>query len=205
MTTDRNTSCNEETEPRSRWRTPKCHGKCRAVVALLGVAAIAGTVFLTTVRPPPQPNTVDYELMRVSLQILGVVLVGFVVGMASFTLQQIRLDERKSDDRKFDERRRIDEQVRYFLADTVESYNGVKLIRRLLEAETTCESAPRITVDTYSRLLAQLCERQLVFESLMRRAPLIQQQVHGGEEIGIVLRKASGPGDAGLKEVRTLA
>lgn len=161
-----------------------------AVITLIGIAVIASAGFVLTLFPPgPEPNTPRYEVMRVCLQVLGVALIGVVVGMATFRLQQIHLEQSKIDaekrDHNADERQRLDDRIRLFLSDTILGYNALKQIRRTLEAETAPKSLPVIRYETYSRLLRALNEQQLTFESLKRRTPLIQGRVPGGEEIKV--------------------
>ncbi|TRO58515.1 hypothetical protein [Streptomyces sp. IB201691-2A2] len=140
------------------------------IIAIVGIASVV--LIVTEGIWNPSRNTLPYELVRVCVQILGVAVVGFFVGLASFLVQQSK-----------DERRRLEERVRDLFAETVTAYNAVKRVRRLLEAETTSESASTITVSTYSRLLEELCEQQLVFENLKRSAPLIQARVRGAMTI----------------------
>ena len=149
----------------------------RAKLALLLVALLAALVlFVTILAPGPTANTLPYEVARTSLQVLGVVLVGAFVGMATFSLQQ-------EQQRTVDERRRLDDRVRAVFDETVDAYNEVKLVRRLLRAETGPKEAAAITRRTYTRLLSDLCKQQLAFEDLKRSAPLFQVSLQNGHAI----------------------
>lgn len=149
----------------------------RVLWILLLVAILAALVLIATnLGPGPQANTLPYEASRTSLQVLGVVLVGAFVGMATFVYQQ-------EHQRAVDERRRLDDRVRAVFEETVSAYNAVKLVRRLLRAETGPKADPRITLETYTRLLPDLCKQQLAFEDLKRSAPLIQKSLQNGEVI----------------------
>ncbi|MEV0375803.1 hypothetical protein AB0I10_39780 [Streptomyces sp. NPDC050636] len=168
--------------PRKKWWSLR--GKRNAVITLIVVAIAAGAVLLATALPPgPRPDTVPHELMRVSVQVLGVVVIGVFVTMATFGLQQVQRDERREKDRALDAQLRLDNQVRSFLSETLDSYNTVKQIRRMLEAENSEKPSPTMTIEAYSELLAQLSEKQLVFESLRRRAPLVQGRLPGAEAV----------------------
>lgn len=107
---------------------------------------------------------------------LGVVIVGTLVGLATFVYQQ-------EHQRAVDERRRLDDRVRAVFEETVNAYNEVKLVRRLLRAETGPKADPKITRETYTRLLPELCKQQLAFEDLKRSAPLIQTSLQNGQVI----------------------
>src|SRR3712207_2373051 len=149
----------------------------RVVGILLLVAILAGfTLLATNLGAGPQVNTLPYELSRTSLQVLGVVIVGSFLGLATFGYQQ-------KHQRAVDERRRVDDRVRAVFEETVNAYNEVKLVRRLLRAETGPKGDPKITRETYTRLLPDLCKQQLAFEDLKRSAPLIQTSLQNGEVI----------------------
>jgi hypothetical protein len=96
--------------------------------------------------------------------------------MATFVYQQ-------EHQRAVDERRRLDDRVRAVFEGTIKAYNGVKLVRRLLRAETGPKEDPSITLEAYTRLLPELCKQQLAFEDLRRSAPLIQTSLQNGEVI----------------------
>ncbi|MEV2227901.1 hypothetical protein AB0H69_04830 [Streptomyces phaeochromogenes] len=174
---------------------PTGRAERQALTTVLAVAVVALAVLLVfVVAPGPKSGSVPYELMRVCVQVLGVSVVGFVVGMATFSLQQAHLERQRQDDRarlerqRLDdrthlERQRLDDRIRSFLFQTVDSYNAVKQVRRMLRAETAPKAAPRITAEAYSRLLPELCKQQLVFEALKRSAPLIQAHVNYGDPI----------------------
>jgi hypothetical protein len=176
--------------------------KREAVLLATGVGAIAGAlvvlVALILVTANPRPNTLPYEVVRICLQVLGVVLVTAFIGLATFQWQQVRLEQsklqaegreenRKNDaadrDLKVDRRHRLDERVRAFIEETVQAYHGVKQVRRLLAAEIGGPAMPSISLEAYSRLIPELSGYQLVFESLKRRAPLIQSLVPGAGAI----------------------
>jgi hypothetical protein len=178
-----------------------------ALIWLGVVAAIAGLgLFATLIPRTPSANTLRYEVMRACLQVLGISLIGVVVAMATFRLQQVHSEQskldaeerdntlvtkRREDDRELDERRRLDDRVTDFLSETINAYNAVKSVRRLLQAETGPKADARITRVAYSKLMTVLCDQQLIFESLYRRAPLIQDRVKGGIEIRVTMSRRS--------------
>jgi hypothetical protein len=140
--------------------------------------------------------------MRTSLAVLGVSLIGAVVTMATFKLQQIhserskldaesredkRVTIRRADDRNHDERRRLDDRVADFLSNTIDAYNAVKQVRRLLEAEIGPEADGSIRRDAYLSLLTELSDQQLIFERLRRRAGLIEGRIEDGKDIRVKL------------------
>jgi hypothetical protein len=111
--------------------------------------------------------------------------VGAVVGHATFRLQQMQIQARQDADRARDQRERVNERVRSLIGETLVSYNSVKRVRRLLEAEAGPREDAQVDVATYSSLMSQLCKQQLVFESLCRRAPLIQVHVASCRDIRV--------------------
>ncbi|MGW3409421.1 hypothetical protein [Streptomyces sp. NPDC000888] len=143
-----------------------------ALVLVVAVLALAGLLVVTLAVRGAHSQTVPSEVVRACVQVLAISVVGFAVGWATFTLQQAHL-----------ERQRLDDRVRAVLVETLDSYNAVKQIRRMLRAETAPRAAPGITAEAYSRLLPELCRQQLVFESLKRTAPLIQKHLPGGDAI----------------------
>ncbi|GHB77111.1 hypothetical protein GCM10010377_79320 [Streptomyces viridiviolaceus] len=157
---------------KQRWGNPKW--RALAVVAFVAVIALVALLVIALAVPGPRPNTMPYEVARVCLQVLGVSIVGFFVGLETFNLQQERL-----------ERQRLDDRIRAFLTEMLDAYHGVKQVRRVLRAETAPSTAPTITADAYSRLLPELSKHQLVFESLARSAPLIEGHVNGGSAISV--------------------
>jgi hypothetical protein len=176
--------------------------KREAMWLAAGVGAIAGALLvlaaLILVTADPRPNTLPYEVVRICLQVFGVVLITAFVGLATFQWQQVRLEQsklqaeqrdeiRKKDaadrDLKVDQRHRLDERVRAFFEETLQAYHGVKQVRRLLAAETGSAATPSISLEAYSRLIPELSGHQLTFESLKRRAPLIQSLVPGADTI----------------------
>lgn len=172
--------------------------KYHAVVfVVVGLVAVLGLALSTWGPGELKPETFRFELMRISLQILGVALVGAFVGTAVFRLQQVQLDRSKNDaeareearlckrrqaDYHIDKRRRLDGRIESFLHETIAAYHAVKRIRRVLEAEMARDPELSIASESYSRLVTELSNQQLAFESLMRRAPLIQG-LFGGLEL----------------------
>jgi hypothetical protein len=134
-----------------------------------------------------EANSVPYEIVRLSLQALIIVVITALIGWATFEWQQVRLERSKKQaeerDKEVDARRRLDDRVVVFFNETVKAYNDVKQVRRLLGAETGPEKEAAISLDAYSRLISVLSDHQLVFESLMRRAPLLQPLITGAYDI----------------------
>ncbi|MFE1556706.1 hypothetical protein ACFW6V_17210 [Streptomyces sp. NPDC058734] len=157
-----------------RWLPARAE-QWRALGMVAVVAVIAGMVLLAIeLLPGPEPNTLWFELRRVCLQVLGVSVLGFVVGLATFRLQQDHLEQQRQADR-----------IRAFLAQMLDAYHGVKQARRMLKAESAPETEPSITAEAYSRLLSELSKHQLVFETLARSAQLIEGYVDGGCEVSV--------------------
>ncbi|WP_326729950.1 hypothetical protein [Streptomyces phaeochromogenes] len=152
----------------------------RALAFVAAVAATAAIVLVIVLAfPGPESNTVPYEVVRVCVQVLGVSVVGFFVGWATFMVQQAHLERQRRDDR-----------IRAFLTEMLDAYHGIKQVRRLLKAETAPRTAPTITAEAYSRLIPELSKHQLVFETLARRARLIEDYMPGDCKIEV---KKAGP------------
>ena len=154
-------------------------------ILLGGVALVALVGLVLAQASEMTADSPRWELWRLCLQILGVSLVGAVVGHATFRLQQTQIQARQDADRARDQRERVNERVRSLIGETLASYNSVKRVRRLLEAEAGPREDARVDVATYSALMSQLCKQQLVFESLRRRAPLIQVHVASCQKIKV--------------------
>lgn len=77
----------------------------------------------------------------------------------------IREDRRRESANLQDERKRQDDALRSMLRQTLEAYNDVKRIRRILRAQT---GDGKISKETYEQLLLEFNDYQLVFEQLGR-------------------------------------
>ncbi|GAA0700435.1 hypothetical protein GCM10010193_64000 [Kitasatospora atroaurantiaca] len=161
----------------------------RALVMVAVVAGIAGTGLLAIeLSPGPEPNTAPHDLAQVCMQVLGLSVLGFLVGLATFKLQQARLEQQRQADR-----------IRAFLTEMLDAYHGVKQARRMLKAESAPRTAPSITAKAYSRLLSDLSKHQLVFETLARSAQLIEGYVDNG--CAIPVKEAGDPSECGRASV----
>ena len=121
-----------------------------------------------------RPPSLRDQMIEVSLQILGIVVLGAIVTYATDQLQQAA-----------EARRRLDERVLEFLDAMVGVYNGVKQVRRSLQAEARGHEPGSLSIDrdTYVRLLTELSGHQVSFESLRDRATLLQDRVAGATTI----------------------
>jgi hypothetical protein len=170
-----------------------------AFFSLGGAALLAVVTFtwLATVVEPAKDTPGD-DVMQFCLQVIAIAAVGALGTTVTFRLQhahgeqsrlaaerreQTRLENQREDDRVAEQRHRLDERVSQFLTETLDAYHGVKRTRRILEAETNASPEPMITRTTYERVIAELCDHQLVFESLKRRAPLIEERVPAAQAI----------------------
>src|SRR4051812_5691227 len=165
-----------------------------AAVGAFGAVGVIVSVAVPAVPARPVPNTVWYEVLKTSLQVLGVVLVGAFVGMAVFKLQQVQLDEsklhaeerehnrikdRRATDHDIDALRRLDDRTQSFLSETIDAYHSTKQIRRQLEAATPDGVTTSELPEGASNLLMKLSNQQLAFESLKRRSPLLEELLDG--------------------------
>jgi hypothetical protein len=111
-------------------------------------------------------NTLEFEVAKTFLQVAGVILFGALVAMSTFLFQQEwtqkREAQRQESDRIHDERERQDVALRSLLTQTLEAYNGVKRIRRILRAE----GLTTISAEVYKQQLLELNDLQLTFEYL---------------------------------------
>jgi hypothetical protein len=76
---------------RKLWPTGRAERQALTAVLAVAVLALAGLLVFVAA-PGPKSGSVPYELMSVCVQVLGVSIVGFVVGMATFSLQQAHLE-----------------------------------------------------------------------------------------------------------------
>jgi ABC-type nickel/cobalt efflux system permease component RcnA len=139
------------------------------VATLVGVVAVFLTVFLSR-QPPVKADSLDFEVAKTCLQVAGVTLFGSIVAIATFLFQQEwtqRLENHRRDaDRLHDERERQDAALRSMVSQTLDAYNGVKRIRRILRAE----GARTIAAGSYRENLLALNDLQLTFEYLKTEA-----------------------------------
>jgi hypothetical protein len=162
-----------------------------------GLLAVATFTWLATVVKPDRDTPGD-DVMQFCLQVVALAAVGALGTTVTFRVQHAhaeqsrlaaeqreltRLENRRADDRIAEQRSRLDERVSQFLTETLDAYHGVKRTRRILEAETNASPEPMLTRTTYERVIAELSDHQLVFESLKRRAPLIEERVPAAQAI----------------------
>jgi hypothetical protein len=144
--------------------------------ALTWIVFGLGAVFIAVVslflfrfyfrEPAINVNTLEFEVAKTFLQVAGVILFGAFVAISTFPFQQEwtqkREGQRRESDRLRDERERQDEALRSLLTQTLETYNGVKRIRRILRAE----GLTTISAGVYRQQLLDLNDLQLNFEYL---------------------------------------
>jgi hypothetical protein len=140
------------------------------IVVGLAIAFIA-VVSLFLVRfyfrePAIDVNSLEFEVAKTFLQVAGVILFGAFVAISTFLFQeewtQKRENQRRESDRLRDERERQDVALRSLLTQSLETYNGVKRIRRILRAE----GLQTIAAEVYKQQLLGLNDLQLTFEYL---------------------------------------
>jgi len=153
----------------------------------IAVALIAGAVYLWTTwwADYPPKDSLRHEWMSASLDVVsGLVIVG-LVGLAVWRIQKAAEDRRRDDELAAEDRRRVDEVVAGFAREVVVAYNGVKQVRRMLEAEASSDVPPdaKISADAYNRELIALCSYQRDFEGLKRRAKTLQSRVESAQNI----------------------
>ncbi|MGM9474518.1 hypothetical protein ACS5PJ_21315 [Pseudarthrobacter sp. YS3] len=153
------------------------------VIALIFAFVLASVLFLTLFfyrDPRVEANTLEFEAAKTFLQIAGVILFGAFVALATFLFQQEWTFRRENFSRETqnlrDERERQDAALRNILNDTLETYNGVKRIRRVLKAETGPVGRKSISKEVYRRHLLDLNNYQLTFEYLKRTAPTLNDR-----------------------------
>lgn len=141
---------------------------------LVVIGALALVVLLLTW--DARGSTSAAVVRDASIDVLAVALVGAVV---SLVVGRLRADAEQRQREKEEERaeaRRIDERAAEFAQQLVISYNGVKRVRRLLDAELS-RTNPMIDRETYLRQMSALCDLQLEFEALKRRAPVLSERI----------------------------
>lgn len=155
-----------------------------SLLVLAGITVASVIVLIIVWRLHPSHDTLGFELAKTSMQALGVIVVGAMAGIATFTYQQKRLraaeirdeqhdDWRREVDRIRDERHRQDELLRSVLKDTLAAYHAVKRIRRLLDAETGPERKGPVSFESYERYMLAINDEQLEFEKLKMLADII--------------------------------
>ena len=118
----------------------------------------------------PDGRSLWQEVAKTSLQVIAIAVIGGLASLITFSHQQRRLAAAKELEVQRDERTRADELLRSTLEDTLKSYNQVKRIRRLLDADTRQPEHRAISVDVYDQHLRGLVDLQLAFEHFKRSA-----------------------------------
>ncbi len=161
--------------------------KRNSVAWLLAIAAISGIVLAWAWSGSPSNNTLRFESAKTAMQVIAVASLGGLAALATFTFQRSRTREDELRDRRLEQRRRRDENrrdkrdrqddlLRSLLRDTLTSYNRVKRVRRLVEAETKDKAGGHVTLDVYDKHMTSLNDEQLEFEKFKRLAPFIDDK-----------------------------
>jgi hypothetical protein len=174
---------------------------------LTAIAGASTGLLIWILQSNPKYNTLKYEAGKTCMQVLGVILVGFVVSYATFTLQRNRQRrEEQADRREVDQQREVDRQrekwqreveeardarqrkdelLHSMFSDTLSAYHAIKETRRLLRARIWAEAQGQyINADVYDQQMALINDVQLQFEQLKRTAPLIEDERVNEEEFG---------------------
>jgi hypothetical protein len=155
-----------------------------SLIVLATITVVSLIVLIIVWRLHPSRDSLGFELAKTSMQALGVIVVGAMAGIATFTYQHKRLraaeirdqqheDWRREVDRIMDERRRQDELLRSVLNDTLAAYHAVKRTRRLLAAETGPEQKGPVSFEIYDQYMLSINDEQLEFEKLKMLADII--------------------------------
>lgn len=155
-----------------------------SLIVLSSITVASVIVLIIVWRLHPSHDSLGFELAKTSMQSLGVIVVGAMAGIATFTYQHKRLraaelldeqheDRRREVDRIRDERHRQDELLRSVLNDTLAAYHAVKRTRRLLDAEAGPEQKGPVSFEIYDRYMLGINDEQLEFEKLKLLADII--------------------------------
>jgi hypothetical protein len=137
---------------------------------LFGIAAVA--VVVAAVAWTDKPNTLEYELAKIAMQVVAVAVLGGLATIATAIFQESFKREATRQDALVEQRRKQDDLLRELLDETLTAYNRVKRVRRLLAAHTA-DGTGRITLDVYDEHMSTLIDQQLEFEKIKRRSPFI--------------------------------
>jgi hypothetical protein len=147
-------------------------------LAFIAVVSLIGLIIAWSGHP--SYNTLRYEFAKTCMQVLAVTVFGGLATIATFSFQHSRTQEdnqlerdRHQLENERDQRSREDDQLRSIMEKTLDAYNRVKRIRRLLDAETSDGTLALVTYDKY---MANLIDEQLTFERLKRFTPFISDQ-----------------------------
>jgi hypothetical protein len=141
--------------------------------ALLAITLASTGLLIWILQSNPKPDTLKYEAGKTCMQVLGVVLVGFVVSHATFTLQHNREQRERMVEEARDARRRKDELIHSTLNEILAPYQTLKRARRILRARVWAQEAgQQVNADVYDQQMAMINDVQLQFEQLKRDPPL---------------------------------
>ena len=152
----------------------------KAAFWLVVVFTFVVLLFLQLLSADPADGTLMFELAKTSLQVACGIVLGAFVTLAVFLFQkgweqrreslqlqavQKREDLQREADNLRDERLRQDLALRSLLEETLETYNRVKRIRRILKSES---GDGLISKEVYERQILDLIDLQLRFETFAR-------------------------------------
>jgi hypothetical protein len=149
----------------SWWRRPWPHGPLGQAIVLLSLVAAAAVLLIWLVGEPDQ-GTKWHEARNVSIQLLGLVVVGAFVTLATNRFQQAS-----------EARQRLDDRASDFLDELLTSYHGVKQVRRDVQSMLLSRDKAPVQLSELAPLRAQLSVHQLEFEWLAERVLLLEARV----------------------------
>jgi hypothetical protein len=166
----------EDERHTARWEKRHTARWEKFTYSILAAIALATTALLIWILVSnPKHDTLKYEAGKTCMQVLGVVLVGFVVSAATFTLQRNRERRERKVEEVRDDRQRKDELLNSTFSETLSAYHTVKKARRILRARIWAhEGGNQVDTDVYDQQMALINDVQLQFEQLYRTASLIQ-------------------------------
>src|SRR5512133_1543130 len=186
--------------------------KRMSVAWLLAIAALSGIVLAWAWSGRPTNNTLRYELAKTAMQVIAVASLGGLAALATFTFQRSRTREDELRDRNMEQRRRRvensrdkrdrqDDLLRSLLRDTLTSYNRIKRVRRLVDAETKDDAGGHVTLAVYDKHMTSLNDEQLEFEKFKRLAPFIDdKRLNPSADGDASATPGTAPGDVSLEK-----
>lgn len=129
-----------------------------------------------------------HEIRNVSIQLLGLVVIGAVVTIATDRFQQAAADRQSREAEASEARQRLDDRVSEYLAELLKAYSGVKRVRREINEAFQGKGAP-MARDAIAPQLNDLSAYQLEFEELAERGKLFERRIPGAQSIVAEARK----------------
>lgn len=129
-----------------------------------------------------------HEMGNVSIQLLGLVVIGAVITLATDRFQQAAAVCQAREVAESEARQRLDDRVSEYIAELFRAYSGIKRARREID-EAFQVGGAKIKRSAIAAQLDDLSAHQLEFEELAERGKLFERRIPNAQSIVAGARK----------------